>query len=197
MFGSNGSGIQLGKLKVFDGGSDLLRIIKQTDYRGLSGRIQFGEDRNVVNGSYDVININQREIRLVGYWSNDSRFHSHLDQKLENVVWPGGKSEIPRGWVIADAGKPLRIAFPKRASFVDFVTQLNNSNIVRGYVIDIFKEALKFVPYEVPYKFVPFGDGRVNPSYDELVQSVANNVSREECFVHFKFMDFHVNACVW
>lgn len=176
VFGSNGSGIQLGKLKVFDGGSDLLRIIKQTDYRGLSGRIQFGEDRNVVNGSYDVININQREIRLVGYWSNDSRFHSHLDQKLENVVWPGGKSEIPRGWVIADAGKPLRIAFPKRASFVDFVTQLNNSNIVRGYVIDIFKEALKFVPYEVPYKFVPFGDGRVNPSYDELVQSVANNV---------------------
>ncbi|XP_038886843.1 glutamate receptor 3.7-like isoform X2 [Benincasa hispida] len=170
VFGSNESGIQLGKLKVFDGGSDLLRILMQTDYNGLSGRIQFGEDRNVVNGSYDVINIDQRKIRLVGYWSNNSRF------KLENVVWPGGKSEIPRGWVIADAGKPLRIAFPKRASFVDFVTQLNNTNIVRGYVIDIFKEALKFVPYEVPYKLVPFGDGRVNPSYDELVQSVANNV---------------------
>ncbi|KAE8645743.1 glutamate receptor 3.7 isoform X2 [Cucumis sativus] len=176
VLGSNESGIQLGNVKVFDRGSDLLKILMQTDYNGLSGRIQFGEDRSVVNGSYDVININQRKMNLVGHWSNDLRFHPNLDQKLEKVVWPGGKEEIPRGWVIADSGKPLRIAFPRRASFVDFVTQLNNTNIVRGYVIDIFKEALKFVPYEVPYKFVPFGDGKVNPSYDELVQSVANNV---------------------
>lgn len=190
VFGSNGSGIQLGKLKVFDRGSDLLRVIMQTNFTGLSGRIQFGEDRNIINGSYDVININQKQIHTVGYWSNYSGFSVsppetltlkqedfHSYQKLGTVVWPGGKSAIPRGWVIADAGKPLRIGFPKRASFVEFVTQLNTSDIARGYVIDIFKEALKFIPYEVPYKFVPFGDGRVNPSYDDLVQSVANNVS--------------------
>lgn len=161
----------------------------QTNYSGLSGRIQFGEDRNIINGSYDVINIDQKEIRTVGYWFNYSGFSisppealtlkqkdSPLDQKLDIVVWPGGNSKIPNGWVIADAGKPLRIAYPRRESFVEFVTQVNNTNVVQGYVIDIFKAALKLIPYEVPYKFVPFGDGLVNPSYDELVQSVADSV---------------------
>ena len=36
-------------------------------FNGLSERIQLGEDRNVVNGSYDMTNIKQREMNLVSH----------------------------------------------------------------------------------------------------------------------------------
>ncbi|KAM1010182.1 hypothetical protein ACFX15_044832 [Malus domestica] len=128
--------------------------------------------------------------RTVGFWTYYSGFsvsppetlkrgrssYSPLDQKLDNVTWPGGNTERPRGWEIADNEKPLRIGVPKRVSFVDFVTERNNSHKIEGYYIDVFNEALKLVPYDVPYRFEAFGDGRSNPSYDELVKMVAENV---------------------
>uniref|UniRef100_A0A5B7B125 Glutamate receptor n=1 Tax=Davidia involucrata TaxID=16924 RepID=A0A5B7B125_DAVIN len=182
--------MQLGKLKVFDGGQLLLKILSQTNFTGLTGRVQFNADKNLVSGGYDVINIAQMAIRRVGYWSNNSGLsvlppetlkgeqisYSRLDQKLENVTWPGGKTEKPRGWEIANDERPLRIGVPKRASFIEFVTELNNSHKIQGYCIDVFNEALKLVPYDVPYRFEPFGDGRSNPSYDELVRMVSDDV---------------------
>ncbi|KAK6918873.1 Receptor, ligand binding region [Dillenia turbinata] len=181
---------QLGKLKVFDGGSLLLEKLLNTNFSGLTGQVQFTPDRNLVSGGYEVINIQKRAIRTVGYWSSFSGFsvippevlrrrnnsYSPLDQKLKNITWPGGKSEKPRGWVIANGDRPLRIGFPNRASFVGFVTESSSNHNVEGYCIDVFEEALKLVPYEVRCKFVPFGDGKVNPSYYELVKSVADNV---------------------
>ncbi|RVX08528.1 Glutamate receptor 3.4 [Vitis vinifera] len=163
---------------------------KRINFTGLTGQIQFDPERNVINGSYDVINIVHTEIRGVGYWSNYSGLsvlppedlkgeqnrNSLLDQKLRIVTWPGGITEKPRGWEIAANERPLRLGIPKRTSFVDFVTELNNSHKVQGYCIDVFNAALKLVPYNVPHTFIPFGDGRSNPHYDELVQKVADDV---------------------
>lgn len=185
------SEIELGKLKVFDGGSLLRGKLLKTNMSGLTGQVQFNEDRNRVSGGYDVINIDQMTIRTVGFWTNYSGFsvsppttlkgrrssYSPLDYKLYNVTWPGGNTERPRGWVIADNEKPLRIGVPKRASFVEFVTELNDSHTVQGYCIDVFNEARQLVPYEIPYRFEPFGDGLSNPNYNELVKMVAENVS--------------------
>lgn len=182
---------QLGKLKVFDGGSLLLGKLLETNFTGLTGQVRFDQDRNIVSGGYDVININQMIIHRVGFWSNKTGLSvsapetfkgkmssfSPLEQRLYNVTWPGGKTEIPRGWVIADDEKPLRIGVPNRASFREFVTEYSNHSI-QGYCIDVFNEARKLVPYNVPYRFVPFGDGRFNPHYAELVTMVANNVSK-------------------
>ncbi|KAL6287376.1 hypothetical protein ACE6H2_011766 [Prunus campanulata] len=184
------SEIELGKLKVFDGGSLLRRKLLKTNMSGLTGQVQFNEDRNRVSGGYDVINIDQVTIRTVGFWTNYSGFsvyppktlkgrrssYSPLDYKLDNVTWPGGNTERPRGWEIANNEKPLRIGVPKRASFVEFVTELNDSHTIQGYCIDVFIEAQKLVPYEIPYRFEPFGDGLSNPNYDELVKMVAENV---------------------
>ncbi|KAA8524664.1 hypothetical protein F0562_011087 [Nyssa sinensis] len=184
------SEMQLGKLRVFDGGKLLLKILSQINFTGLTGRVHFNADKNLVCGGYDVINIAQMAIRRVGYWSNNSGLsvlppetlkaeqisYSHLDQKLENVIWPGRKTEKPRGWELANDERPLRIGVPKTASFIEFVTELNNSHNVQGYCIDVFIEAQKLVPYDVPYRFEPFGDGRSNPSYDELVRMVSDNV---------------------
>ena len=184
--------MQMRTLKVFDHGSLLHKILLKTNFTGLSGQVQFNQDRNIVSGGYDVINIDKMAIHTVGYWSNSSGFsilpqenlqrdqknYSRLNQKLKNVTWPGGKTERPRGWVIADNGRPLRIGVPFRASFVEFATKVNNSDDMQGYCIDVFKEALKLVPYDVPYKLEPFGDGHSNPSYDGIVKMVQNGVSK-------------------
>ncbi|KAG2717022.1 hypothetical protein I3760_03G154700 [Carya illinoinensis] len=186
----NPSKIQLNKLKVFDGGSILLEKLLETSFTGLSGQVQFNQDRNIVSGGYDVINIDQMAVHMVGYWSNSSGFsvlppenikseensYSHLHQKLNMVTWPGGSMERPRGWEIADNERPLRIGVPNRASFVEFATKLHNNLNMQGYCIDLFIEARKLVPYDVPYRFEPFGDGHSNPNYDNLVKMVADEV---------------------
>ncbi|KAI8007737.1 Glutamate receptor 3.7 [Camellia lanceoleosa] len=129
-------------------------------------------------------------IHGVGYWSNFSGLstlppetlkeeqisHSHPDQKLDNVTWPGGTTEKPRGWVVASNERPLRIGVPNRASFVEFVTESHSSHKIQGYCIDVFNEARKLVPYDIPFKFEPFGDGQSNPNYNELVKKVADDV---------------------
>ncbi|CAK7348968.1 unnamed protein product [Dovyalis caffra] len=184
------SGLLIEKLKVFTGGNDLLNIILQTNFTGLSGQVQFNQDRNVFSGGYDVINIDQVSIRTVGYWSNVSGFslsppdsqkgernsYSRIDQRLQNITWPGGKTERPRGWVVAVDERPLRIGVPNRASFVEFVTEVHDSHKIEGYCMDVFLKALELVPYDVPYIFEPFGDGRSNPKYDNLVNMVAADV---------------------
>ncbi|KAF2284961.1 hypothetical protein GH714_033188 [Hevea brasiliensis] len=184
------SELHLGELEVFSNGSSLLNKIMQTNFTGLSGRMQFNNDRNIESGGYDVINIGHVSIHTVGYWSNISGFsllpletrqgeqsnYSRVDQKLQKITWPGGKIERPRGWVIADDERPLRIGVPYRASFVDFVTEVNKSHKIEGYCIDVFLEARKLVPYDVPYRFEPFGDGRSDPNYNELVRMVAEDV---------------------
>ncbi|KAK7324792.1 hypothetical protein VNO77_28638 [Canavalia gladiata] len=187
---TEGIGIQLDKLKVFAGGFDLVNILLQSNFIGVSGHLQFSSDRNIISGGYDVININQKAITRVGYWSNFSGFsvvrpkvltkkeHNKFsqDQKLDNITWPGGKTERPRGWVIADNAKPLRIGVPKRASFVEFVTELKDSHQIQGYCIDVFRKALEFIPYDIPFVFKPVGNGKENPSYDALVKMIAENV---------------------
>ncbi|XP_060672354.1 glutamate receptor 3.7 [Ziziphus jujuba] len=186
---TNDSEIQLGKLKVFDGGSLLLRKLLESNFNGLTGHVRFDQDRNIIGGGYEVINIDKMIIHTVGFWTNNTGFsvsapetlkgkkqsYSPLDQKLLNVTWPGGKVEKPRGWVIANNDKPLRIGVPKRASFIEFVTEYSNHTF-QGYCIDVFLEARKLVPYDIPYKFVSFGDGRSNPNYDQFVKMVADNV---------------------
>ncbi|OMO75507.1 Ionotropic glutamate receptor [Corchorus capsularis] len=184
------AGLQLEELKVFDGGATLLKDLLDTNFSGLTGQVHFSSDRNIVTLGYDVININKMAVHTVGYWSRNFGFsvspletlhgteknHSETDQKLLSVTWPGGKTERPRGWVIADDERPLRIGVPHRASFVDFVTEMHDSHKIGGYCIDVFTEALKFVPYYVPYKFELFGDGRSNPNYGQLVKMVADDV---------------------
>ncbi|XP_043692027.1 glutamate receptor 3.7-like [Telopea speciosissima] len=185
----NATSLQLEELKTFDGGTDLLNKLLQTNFTGLTGAVKFDTDRNLIGNGYEIINVDKAALRRIGYWSNNSglsvvvpetlkqgqRSNSQLDQKLSNVTWPGQKTEKPRGWVIADNERPLRIGVPKRVSFVEFVTE-NRSNKIEGYCIDVFSAARELIPYEVPYKFVAFGNGQSNPNYKELVRMVADNV---------------------
>ncbi|PIN14938.1 Glutamate-gated kainate-type ion channel receptor subunit GluR5 [Handroanthus impetiginosus] len=182
--------LQLGNIAGFDGGELLLKFMSKTNFTGLTGPIQFDADRSRMGIDYEIINVVQGTILKVGYWSNEtglsvqspeslkgSKVSSYIQlQKLNNITWPGGQVEKPRGWVIATTERPLRIGIPKRVIFDEFVTELNDIQSVEGYCIDLFLEVLKMVPYDIPFRFEPFGDGLKNPNYDDLVRMVAYDV---------------------
>ncbi|KAK1326697.1 Glutamate receptor 3.7 [Acorus calamus] len=182
--------IQLDRLKIFDGGKMLLNKLLQVNFTGLTGTVRFNLERNRITTAYEIINIDREEIHTVGYWTHHLGFtnvppkmsfesgHRNLivDRNLGNVTWPGGKKEIPRGWVLSGNDKVLRVGVPNRASYIAFSTESKSTHKIEGYCIDVFKAALKYIPYAVPYRFVPVGDGLSNPNYDELVNMVAENI---------------------
>lgn len=154
-------------LTTFNGGTLLLGKLLKSKFHGLAGHVQFDVNRNLIGGGYEIINVNGMAIQKIGHWSNHSGFSvapaealnkeqknfSRVDQKLLNVIWPGRKMDKPRGWIAAEEKRPLRIGVPNRVSFTEFV------------------------PYDVPYTFEAFGNGRSNPSYDYLLKLVADDVS--------------------
>ncbi|KAJ0261978.1 Glutamate receptor 3.7 [Hirschfeldia incana] len=185
---AEGTKLHLDRIKIFNSGKILLEKLLQVNFTGVAGQVQFGSGRNVIGCDYEIINVGKTGVNTVGFWSKNGGFsvaprHTHKktgfvsDQKLGNITWPGGGREKPRGWVIADSGSPLKIVVPKRVSFVEFVTEENNSSHqIKGLCIDVFKEALKFVPYTVPYIFESFGDGHSSPNYKKIIQMVADGV---------------------
>ncbi|XVE93053.1 hypothetical protein REPUB_Repub01dG0157000 [Reevesia pubescens] len=188
--GLGGSTLNLSALNIFDGGTLLLKNILETNMTGLTGPFQFNQDRSIINPSFDVINAVEIGYRQVGYWSNYSGLsivppetlytkkpnRSSSNQQLDSVVWPGGETKKPRGWVFPNNGRELRIGIPRRVSYRDFVLLVNGTDTAQGYCIDVFLAAKRFLPYAVPYRFIPFGDGHKNPSYYELVSQISSGV---------------------
>ncbi|CAD5330011.1 unnamed protein product [Arabidopsis thaliana] len=185
-----GGSLNLGALSIFDQGSQFLDYIVNTNMTGVTGQIQFLPDRSMIQPSYDIINVVDDGFRQIGYWSNHSGLsiippeslykklsnRSSSNQHLNNVTWPGGTSETPRGWVFPNNGRRLRIGVPDRASFKEFVSRLDGSNKVQGYAIDVFEAAVKLISYPVPHEFVLFGDGLKNPNFNEFVNNVTIGV---------------------
>ncbi|EOX98906.1 Glutamate receptor 2 isoform 1 [Theobroma cacao] len=185
-----GRTLNLSALNTFDGGKQLLDNILETNMTGLTGPIRFNQERSLINPSFDIINAIETGYQHIGYWSNYSGLsivppetlyskkpnRSSSNQQLDSVVWPGGETTKPRGWVFPNNGRELRIGIPKRVSYRDFVLLVNGTDNVKGYCIDVFLAAIRLLPYAVPYRFIPFGDGHKNPSYYELVNKVSAGV---------------------
>ena len=198
---TNGSSLHLTSLRIFDGGQQFLQTILGTNFTGVSGQIQFDKDKNLVDPAYDILNIGGTGSRRIGYWSNYSQLsiispeilHSKTantstsNQHLYSVIWPGETTVTPRGWVFPNNGKPLRIAVPNRVIYEEFVSKDSGPSGVRGYCIDVFEAAINLLPYAVPHTYILYGDGKRNPVYDDLVYSVAANVSIWLLFVPFNF----------
>ncbi|GLT46036.1 hypothetical protein SLA2020_198260 [Shorea laevis] len=154
--------------------------------QSLEGPIKFSSDRSLILPAYDIINVVGTGFQRIGYWSNYSGLstippetlytmppnRSSVNQQLHNVIWPGETSSTPRGWVFPNDGRQLRIGVPNRVSFKEFVSQEKGTGTFKGFCIDVFTAATNLLPYAVPYRFIPFGDGRKNPSYTELVNQI-------------------------
>ncbi|KAK1304367.1 Glutamate receptor 3.4 [Acorus calamus] len=185
----NGSALQLSALHIFDEGPTLLQRLLVTNFTGLTGPFQFDGNKNLIRPAYDILNILGTGSRRIGFWSNYSHLSvitpenlylrppntSTASQQLYSVIWPGETTQRPRGWVFPDNGKPLRIGVPNRASYQDFVSKDNGPDGVKGFCIDVFEAAVKLLPYPVPHTYILFGNGSINPNYNELVYLVAQN----------------------
>ncbi|KAL1191457.1 Glutamate receptor 3.4 [Cardamine amara subsp. amara] len=183
---TNGSNIQLSALNVFNEGEKFMEIILGMNHTGVTGPIKFDSERNRVNPAYEVLNIAGTGPRRVGYWSNHSGLSvvrpqilyskppnaSIANQRLHGILWPGEVTKPPRGWVFPNNGKPLKIAVPNRVSYTAYVSKDKNPPGVRGYCIDVFEAAIELLPYPVPRTYILYGDGKRNPSYDNLVNEV-------------------------
>lgn len=179
----NGS-LNLNALSIFDGGNSLLENVLNVNFTGLTGLVRFSNDRSPINPAYEVINVIGTGVRLIGYWSNHSKLSKSppdyssppnnfdTNEQLHGVIWPGQTSDKPRGWVFPNNGKELRIGVPNRVSYREFIALMPGTDTFKGYCIDVFTAALSLLPYPVPYKLIPFGDGKNNPSCTELVQQM-------------------------
>ncbi|KAF3443696.1 hypothetical protein FNV43_RR13386 [Rhamnella rubrinervis] len=186
---TNRSSLHLKSLHIFDGGQQYLQTILRMNMTGLSGRIQFDTDKNLVRPAYDILNIGGTGSRRVGYWSNYSRLSvvapeilytkapntSSSSQRLYSIIWPGEITSTPRGWVFPNNGRPLRIGVPYRVGYREFVAKDKSPPGVRGYSIDVFEAAINLLPYPVPRTYMLYGDGKRNPEYSELIHLVAEN----------------------
>lgn len=167
-------------------GKELLDRILQHNFGGLSGRFRFNFSTKMLNPAhmFEIINVGGRSYRELGFWSEGLGFSTSVDKGsnystsmriLGQVVWPGRPWTVPRGWEVAKSSKPLRIAVPENATFTEFVNVKyddEGKQIVKGYAIDVFNATVELLPYDLPYKLVPFS-GR---SYDLMVQQVALEV---------------------
>uniref|UniRef100_A0A7N0US73 Glutamate receptor n=1 Tax=Kalanchoe fedtschenkoi TaxID=63787 RepID=A0A7N0US73_KALFE len=183
LLSARGSGLNLEAMSIFDGGALLLNSLLNVNFTGVTGPMKFNADRSLIYPSYDIINVIGNGYRQVGYWSNYSGLsvvppetlytmkpnRSSENQHLHSVIWPGETATLPRGWVFPNNGKQLRIGVPRRVSYLDFVSQVPGTDTFKGFCIDVFTAAVSLLPYPVPYKYVPFGDGLKNPSYTDLV----------------------------
>ncbi|BAS90695.1 Os04g0585200, partial [Oryza sativa Japonica Group] len=187
----SGRGLNLEALSVFDGGQLLLEKIHQVDFLGATGPVKFDSGGNLIQPAYDIVSIIGSGLRTVGYWSNYSGLsvispetlykkpanRTRETQKLHDVIWPGETINKPRGWVFPNNGNEIKIGVPDRVSYRQFVSVDSETGMVRGLCIDVFVAAINLLAYPVPYRFVPFGNNRENPSYSELINKIITDVS--------------------
>ncbi|KAK3143880.1 hypothetical protein QOZ80_4AG0306160 [Eleusine coracana subsp. coracana] len=176
-------------LSIFDGGRQLLDKIRGVNFTGAIGPVTFDSYGNLIQPAYDIVNVVGSGLRTIGYWSNYSGLSivapealnrkpsspSNANKKLYTAIWPGETTTRPRGWVFPNNGNDLRIGIPNRVSYRQFVSVDPQTGVVTGFCIDVFVAAMNLLQYPVPYTFVPFGTGRENPSYTELIDKILTN----------------------
>lgn len=182
--------MRFSSMSIFNGGKMLLDNILQVNMTGVTGPIKFTSDRDLINPAYEVINVIGTGSRRIGYWSNHSGLsvvppealykepsnRSASSQHLYSAVWPGQTTQKPRGWVFPNNGRHLRIGVPSQVIYPEFVAQGKGTDKFSGYCIDVFTAVLELLPYAVPYKLVPFGDGHNSPKRFDLLRLVSEEV---------------------
>ncbi|GLT81639.1 hypothetical protein SLE2022_000770 [Rubroshorea leprosula] len=147
---------------VSQNGPKLIEALSSMRFKGISGEFGF------VNGQLEssviqIFNVNGNGEKGIGFWTSKDGLIKRLDStsnaNLGTIRWPGDSYSIPRGWEIPINGRKLKIGVPMRKGFDEFVKvtwdQKTNSTTFTGSCIDIFNDAMKVMPYPVPYQFYP------------------------------------------
>nr|GEW28696.1 glutamate receptor 3.4-like [Tanacetum cinerariifolium] len=186
---ANGNELHFSALRVFNEGEQLLKTVLSMKFMGLTGEVKFDLQKNLMHPAYDIVNIGGTGLRTIGYWSNYSALSVSTpelnnsdsnDQHLYSVIWPGGMSKRPRGWVFPNNGKPMRVAVPYGYSYKEIVTKDKSPQGVRGYCIDVFEAAVNLLPYPVTREYFLYGDGQKNPVVHEIHHSTDAPESKQQ-----------------
>ncbi|KAH9328302.1 hypothetical protein KI387_000410, partial [Taxus chinensis] len=175
-----GNKSELAQPKLFKGGSQLLKLLLKTNFTGLIGPVQLDKHGDLLGSTFELINIVGTDVRSVGYWSNQFGLsvnppesnHSNSKQQLYDIVWPGERKLVPRGWVFPNNGKHFLIGVPKKSGFPEFVKTVEGTNMMTGFCIDVFVAAVNLLPYAFSYRFVSFVQENSTPTYNDLVEQV-------------------------
>ncbi|MQM10952.1 hypothetical protein Taro_043851 [Colocasia esculenta] len=180
----------LAALGVSATGPRLLQAIRSTDLNnGLSGPFRL-VDGQLQAPAFEVVNVNDRTERSIGFWTAECGLMRHLSlscsgsystsmANLGPVIWPGESKVLPKGWVTPMMGKTLRVLIPGPVlpGFHSFLKAerdpVTNETVVGGYVIEVFEEAMKALPYAVLFEYITLQkNGKSAGNYDYLVQQV-------------------------
>ncbi|KAF9666602.1 hypothetical protein SADUNF_Sadunf16G0245800 [Salix dunnii] len=164
-------------------GQELLEKILQVDFHGLSGKVQFIKfiNERAPADKFHIINITEKGYKELGFWSKGSGFSKTIHENSicsscmtdsEQALRPEAPRHNSRGWRIATSANPLRIGVPGKSGYREFVNvtydHMGNSVAFSGFAIEVFKETIKRLPFDLPYEFIAFN----NTSYDELVKQI-------------------------
>jgi len=137
---------------------------------------------------FQIINVVGKAHRVVGFWTAQNGISYQSDQRRTNktygstthnlniVIWPGESTEVPRDWEIPTNGKKLQVGVVSggRSKYID-ANEDSHTGVVKasGLAIDIFEEAVKRLPYALPYEYIVFNTTEnVSSSYDDFVYQV-------------------------
>uniref|UniRef100_A0A8I6YGG2 Ionotropic glutamate receptor C-terminal domain-containing protein n=1 Tax=Hordeum vulgare subsp. vulgare TaxID=112509 RepID=A0A8I6YGG2_HORVV len=145
-------------------------------------------NRQLQFSTFQIINVVRRESIEIGYWTAKQGIFRNLNQDvsahtylhpmpdLNPVVWPGQTHIVPKGWQIPTNGKKLQVGV-RTSGYPEFMKverdPVTNAITATGYALDVFEEAIKKLPYAVPYEYVSFDTLGVNyGSYNDFVYQV-------------------------
>ncbi|KAL2458954.1 Glutamate receptor 2.7 [Forsythia ovata] len=160
--------------------SELINHISSSDFEGLSGKISFKNGKLLRKTTFHIISVTGKiytEIALLSpelsfsmdlrdQERNGIRINTNMSKKLDSVHWPGGVQTVPKK-------RKLKIGVPVLAAVHEFVRvrydEEEKTTSFDGFSVEVFKAAVKLLPYHFPYDFVPF-----NGTYDEMLVAVYN-----------------------
>lgn len=174
--------------------------ILNQNFTGLSGKFEFQEGSLEPSRIFGIVNIVGKSYREIGYWTDGLGFSVEIGNGssysystsmaiLGQIYWPGGAWSVPRGWGVNRNGKKLVIGVPNVNTHKEFISvrneTLDGGNLtVEGLSVQVFKLALKQLPYDVPYEFQGFSG-----TYDELVLQIKLKVQK---YIIFHYLNVYI-----
>ncbi|PNT64642.1 hypothetical protein BRADI_4g30810v3 [Brachypodium distachyon] len=175
-------------LETSSNGAELLQAITMNKFRGLSGNFDLS-DRQLQILTFRIINVVGKGWREIGFWTAQNGISQQLNKtrsatthlgsvsNLNPVIWPGESIEIPRGFEIPVSGKKLQVGVCT-SGYPEFMKaekdHITGSTKAIGFSVDVFEEAVKRLPYALPYEYVIFStknDGS-SEDYNDFVYQV-------------------------
>ncbi|XP_071716541.1 glutamate receptor 2.7-like isoform X2 [Rutidosis leptorrhynchoides] len=161
-------------------GQKLLDTLSSTFVTGITGEFQLINRKLPAAHVFQVINVIGKYYIQVGFWSvglgfsdtvSDTASYGTSLQDLGHIFWPGRPLSTPTGWAGPTSANALRVGVPMMALYKKFVKveydHKNHNFTYSGYSIELFKETVKRLPYNLLYEFYPF-----NGTYDSMVEQV-------------------------